>query len=381
MNKKYRGRKWYAYAVAGCIAVAFYVLLTHFGAVTQGIATFIGYFKVVLMGCVLAYIMNPLAKMFYYKVFKWVKKEGLRWTISIAITVIIVILVIGFLLGTLIPQLMDSLMMLVNNSDMYLASLQGLLESWGLGDSIDLDKLMSSSGAIAQRVQAYINENANTVVNTTTAAGKGILSWVIAFILSVYMLAAKDRLKGGINHLLSTLVPKKYFNRMLKFFSRCDQILVSYIVSSLLDSLIVGVVNAVFMSLMGMQYVGLISVIVALTNLIPTFGPIIGGAIGAFILVLVKPWHALAFFVFTLVLQFVDGYIIKPKLFGSSLGVSGLLILISVLVCGNIAGVVGILLSIPLAAILNFVYVDVTLPYLEKRAAKREAAEAKSKAS
>ena len=357
------------------------MLLTHFGAVTQGIATFIGYFKVVLMGCVLAYIMNPLAKMLYYKVFKWVKKEGLRWTVSIAITVIIVILVIGFLLGTLIPQLMDSLMMLVNNFDMYLASLQGLLESWGLGDSFDLDKLMSSSGEIAQRVQAYINENANTVVNTTTAAGKGILSWVIAFILSVYMLAAKDRLKGGINHLLSTLLTKKHFNSLLKFFSRCDQILVSYIVSSLLDSLIVGVVNAVFMSLMGMQYVGLISVIVALTNLIPTFGPIIGGAIGAFILVLVKPWHALAFFVFTLVLQFVDGYIIKPKLFGSSLGVSGLLILISVLVCGNIAGVVGILLSIPLAAILNFVYVDVTLPYLEKRAAKREAAEAKSKAS
>ena len=130
-----------------------------------------------------------------------------------------------------------------------------------------------------------------------------------------------------------------------------------------------------------MQYVGLISVIVALTNLIPTFGPIIGGAIGAFILVLIKPWHALAFFIFTLVLQFVDGYILKPKLFGSSLGVSGLLILISVLVCGNIAGVVGILLSIPLAAILNFVYVDVTLPYLEKKAAKREAAEAKAKAS
>ena len=171
-------------------------------------------------------------------------------------------------------------------------------------------------------------------------------------------------------------MPKKYFNKTLKFFSRCDVILVRYIVSSLLDAAIIGIINAVFMSLMGMQYVGLISVIVALTNLIPTFGPLIGGAIGAFILVLFKPWHALFFLLFTLVLQFLDGYIIKPKLFGNTLGVSGLLILVSVLVCGNIAGVVGILLSIPLAAILNFVYLDVLLPYLERRAAKREAAEA-----
>ena len=376
IRDKYKRNKWYTYAVAGCIVVAFYVLLTHIGTVVGGLTTFIGYFKVVLMGCVLAYIMNPLAKMLYYRVFKVIKQETLRWTISIAVTVIIVLLVIGFLLGTLIPQIMDSVVMLVSNMDAYLASLKKLLETWGLGRSIDLDKLMSSSGIVVQKLQDFMNKNANRLVNTAAAAGSGVLTWLIAFILSIYMLAAKDRLKGGIKHLLSTLMPKKYFNKTLKFFSRCDVILVRYIVSSLLDAAIVGIINAVFMSLMGMQYVGLISVIVALTNLIPTFGPFIGGAIGAFILVLFKPWHALFFLLFTLVLQFLDGYIIKPKLFGNTLGVSGLLILVSVLVCGNIAGVVGILISIPLAAILNFIYLDMLLPYLERRAAKRETAQA-----
>lgn len=325
------------------------------------------------MGGVLAYIMNPMAKKLYYKVFKSIKKEGLRWSVSIAVTVIVVMLIIGFLLGTLVPQIMDSAVMLVSNMNIYLASLQRLLEGWGLGDSIDLDKLMSSSGIIVQKLQDFLNKNANHLVNTAAAAGTGVVTWLIAFILSVYMLAAKDKLKGGVKHLLSTLIPKKQFDMTMRFFSRCDVILVSYIVSSLLDAAIVGIVNAIFMSVMGMQYVGLISVIVAITNLVPTFGPVVGGGIGAFILVLIRPWHALAFLIFTFVLQFLDGYIIKPKLFGNSLGVSGLLILVSVLVCGNIAGVVGILISIPLAAILNFLYLDVILPYLERRAAERDA--------
>ena len=116
-----------------------------------------------------------------------------------------------------------------------------------------------------------------------------------------------------------------------------------------------------------MQYIGLISVIVAVTNLIPNFGPIIGGVIGAFVLLLVNPLHALIFIAFCIILQFVDGYILKPKLFSGSLGVSGLLILIAGIVLGDIFGVLGMLLSLPAAAILSFIYQDYFLSRLEKR--------------
>ena len=129
-----------------------------------------------------------------------------------------------------------------------------------------------------------------------------------------------------------------------------------------------------------MQFAGLVSVVVGATNLIPTFGPVIGGAIGAFVLLLVKPMHALAFLIFTVVLQTLDGYIIKPKLFGNSLGVSGLLILVSIVVMGNIFGVVGILLSIPVAAILDFIYRDAFLPWLEERGERRQRLSAEKEA-
>ncbi|MBR0375244.1 MAG: AI-2E family transporter, partial [Firmicutes bacterium] len=139
--------------------------------------------------------------------------------------------------------------------------------------------------------------------------------------------------------------------------------------------LIVGIVTAVFMTVLGMPYAGLVSFVVAITNLIPTFGPIIGLVIGGFVLVLVKPWYALAFIVFSLVLQLLDSYLIKPKLFGDSLGVSGLWILIGIIVGGRMFGIVGILLAIPAVAILDFLYATYLLPWLEAKRGKARTAE------
>ena len=373
MKDKLRQKKWYPYAVAACIAVAFYVILTHLGSITSGLLTFIGYFDTVILGCVIAYIMNPLAMLFERTVFAKVGQGRLKWSMSIGAAVILLILMLGFLLRTLIPQLMDSLVMLVSNMDVYLASLHDLIDKWGLSEVLRSDRLFDSSEDIVKRVQAYFSQNAGSVMDASAAAGRSIVKWVIAFVLSVYLLSAKTNLKNGVKHLLSTLMPEKRFNSFVSFISRCDRILVSYIVSSLIDAIIIGVLNLIFMSVMGMEYAGLISVVVAVTNLVPTFGPIVGGAVGALILLLVKPVHALIFVIFTFILQFIDPYFIKPKLFGNTLGVSGLLIVVSVLICGRMFGVPGILLSIPLAAILSFVYKEAILPALERRAARRKA--------
>ena len=373
MKDKLRQKKWYPYAVAACIAVAFYVILSNLGSITSALLTFIGYFDTVIIGCVIAYIMNPLAMMFERTVFAKVGQGKMKWSLSIGAAVILLLLMAGFLLRTLIPQLMDSVVMLVSNMDVYLASLHDLIDKWGLSEVLRSDRLFDSSEDIVKRAQAYFSQNAGSVMDASAAAGRSLVKWVIAFVLSVYLLAAKTSLKKGFKHLLSLLIPEKRFNSLVSFLSRCDRILVSYIVSSLIDAIIIGVLNFLFMSLMGMEYAGLISVVVAVTNLVPTFGPIVGGAVGALILLLVKPVHAVIFVIFTFILQFIDPYFIKPRLFGNTLGVSGLLIVVSVLVCGRMFGVAGILISIPLAAILSFVYKEAILPALERRAEKRKA--------
>ena len=370
----FRERKWYPYAVAACIAVAFYVVLSNIGTITGSLFKFLGYFQVIFLAAIVAYIINPLAMLFQRTVFLKVKQEKLQWSLSIAASIMILIAFVGFLLGTLIPQLVDSAVMLVSNMDGYLASLHDLTERWGVSELLRIDKFISSSGDIARRIQTFFTNNASSVVNASAAAGKSVATAIIALVLSVYMLASKEAIKSGFKRFFKAAMSDKSYNNMAAFLGRCDKILVDYIVSSLLDAIIIGVTNAVFMAVMGMEYIGLISVVVGVTNLIPTFGPIVGGAVGAFIHLLVKPVHALIFIIFTFVLQFIDPYFIKPKLFGNTLGVSGLLILISVLVCGRMFGVPGILFAIPIAAIIDFVYKEGILVALESRKAKRKEA-------
>ena len=216
-------------------------------------------------------------------------------------------------------------------------------------------------------ISEFLSNNAGRILSATAGAGKNIFTWVIALILSVYLLSAKEALKAGALRLMRALLRSRRAELVTKYFRRCDAILISFVVQSLMESLLVGAMNAIVMLLFRMQYVGLISVVVGVTNLIPTFGPIIGGVIGAFVLVLVNPIHAVIFVLFTFALQFIDGYVIKPRLFGNSLGVSGLLILVAGIVGGNMFGILGVLLAIPAAAILNFTYQDYLLPALERR--------------
>lgn len=367
----FKDRKWYPYAVAACIAVAFYVVLANMGSITDALVKFLSYFRVIFIAAIVAYILNPLAMLFQRIVFMKVRNDKLRWSLSIATSIIILIAFLGFLLGTLIPQLADSAVMLINNMDTYLASLHDLTERWGLSEILRIDRVISSSGDIARRIQTYLTNNASSVVNASAAAGRSVATAGIALVLSVYMLSSKEAIKRAFKRFFSAAMPEKRYQNMTVFLSRCDHILVNYIISTLLDALIVGITNAVFMAIMGMEYIGLISVVVGVTNLVPTFGPIVGGAVGGFILLLVKPLHALIFIIFTFILQFIDPYFIKPRLFGNTLGVPGLLILISVLVCGSMFGVPGILVAIPLAAIVNFIYEEGLLVALENRKTRR----------
>ena len=374
-HRKLREQSWYPYAVAACSAVLLYVLLEHISNIWAAVAKVSGYFLPVLLGCVLAYLMNPLAKLYQRTLFKKVKKESLAWPLSVGLAVATVVAFLLFLLGTLIPQLVESVMTLVNNLDDYMASLRNLLERWGIDKHLDLDKLNMVDNAAK-----FLSKNLSSIVSASSKAGKGVANWVIALVLSVYLLAAKESLRVGVRRLARAVLNRGNYERVRSFLHRCDGILSRYITFSLLDALIIGITNLIFMGIMGMQFAGLVSVVVGATNLIPTFGPVIGGAIGAFVLLLVKPMHALAFLIFTVVLQTLDGYIIKPKLFGNSLGVSGLLILVSIVVMGNIFGVVGILLSIPVAAILDFIYRDAFLPWLEERGERRQRLSAEKEA-
>ena len=371
-DRKVRNESWFPLAMIVILGVLLYVGLTHLSSIYGAVRSFLGYFRSVFIGCAIAYILNPLAVRFENGILHRIKRKKLRWILAISLSILCMVCVLALLLGMLIPQLIDSIMRLMENMDEYIDSLKEFADQWGLSEKLKLDDIISSSGDIMNRLIALVTDNLNNILSALAITGKSLVTTFISMILSIYLLASKTELKASGLRFYRALVPARHQEGILVFIKRCDAILVRYITFTLLDSLIVGSTNMIFMLAVKMQYAGLVSMVVALTNLIPTFGPVIGTVIGGFILLLINPVHALIFIIFIFILQTIDGYIIKPKLFGGTLGVSGLLILIAIVVFGNIWGVVGILLAIPLAAILDFSYKEEILPVLERHRKKRD---------
>ena len=374
MNR-FKDRPWYPMAVAISIGVVLFVVLTNLRPILFSLGNLVKFFMPVIMAVVIAYIVNPLTKL-YERIFYGKSEERKkRHPLSNILAFVTFILLLVLILFMLIPQLFSSIVFLADHLDEYLAAARELLKNLGFAGKIEgLEEILNSSGALLKKVLEMLSNNMDSIISGTASVGKSLFNWVIAFILSIYVIGEKENLRNGMKRLSAALIPNARYEKFSDFIRKCDVILEQYVTHNFLDSLIVGIANAIFMLICRMPYVGLVTVVVALTNLIPTFGPIIGWVIGAFLLILIKPWYALAFTLFTFALQSADAYVIKPKLFGDTLGVSGLLILIGIIVGGRMFGVVGILLAIPAVAILDMMYKDFFITKLEARKKAREEA-------
>ncbi len=383
INNYFKDQKWIPYALAGCVIVLFYLLASHIHYLFIGIRYFIGFISPVLIGMIMAYILDPLCKLFEKQLYGLREKPAIRRLVAVWITIILVILTLVIFMFALVPQVVKSLGTFFSNFDSYANSLQAFLNEISLDSEkgfIDISSITNILDKTIENIASYIQKNLGHIVNSSLNAGKMVVNTVMSFILAIYMLCDKERIQKGWRRLLQGLFSEKYYAEISAFWKRCNEILIRYIAGDVLDGVIVGIVNFLFMILAGMDYAALISVIVGVTNLAPTFGPLIGAVIGAFFLVFVNPWYALWFLIFTAVLQTLDGYIIKPRLFGNTLGVSSLWILISIIVLGRMFGIAGILLAIPFAAISDIIYKEAILLNLERRKEKKKAKSVREKA-
>ena len=228
------------------------------------------------------------------------------------------------------------------------------------------------SDTVIRYLTTSIPKNITNIISASMNVGKGVFNFVIALILAVYFLLGKERVRLGVKHFMRAFFSPRAYVETVGFLKTCNGILISYIIGDLFDALLVGAANFVFMTVTGMNYKILISVIVGITNLAPTFGPIAGAIVGGLILLFANPWHAVLFLIFTIILQTIDGYVLKPKLFGNTLGITSLWILIVLIVSGRMFGIIGILIAIPLAAILDFIYKDVVIRRIDSKWAKKK---------
>jgi len=367
-------KRWAAYTMAACCAVVLFLALSHLNVFFSFLGSAYQFISPVISGIVIAYLINPMVNLLEQKIFINIKKEKTRHTISVILSLCIIILLIILLLGALIPSIAESFTGIASNMDSYITAIQKYLTDFAHTASkfnLDLSILTSSWEKVLNEIMKTLSSHAGTIVSASYSIGASAVNLLISFILAVYFLIDKQHLITEINKLRHLLLSDKSYERRTLFWRRCHKILGQYIIYDILDGILVGAVNAIFMLITGMPYVALISVIVGITNLLPTFGPVFGAAIGGIILVLTKPVQALIFLIFTVILQFFDGYILKPKMFGGSLGVPAVWILITIIVGGKMFGFVGILLAIPFTAIFTFIYDETILPWLQQRKENR----------
>jgi len=360
--------KWKEYAAAGCVCVLFAAIVFNLGKILGYAGTFLGFFRSIFLGAIFAYIINPFAVFLAKKVLKHIKSETLRWILSVVISLIIVLALITGLMFSIIPQFIESITNFVNNSGSLIATIADIADKIGYGDVFkDYTEQITGENGLLQKSVNYLAANLDRILKTTSNISSAATTWLIGFIFAIYFLISKKYILASFGEFFSLVLSKLNFIRGCMFLAKFNSIFSKYIVCEILDSVIVGVATFIFMAACGMPNAVLISVVCGVTNLAPTFGPIVGAVIGTLFLVLVDVHSILPFLIFTIVLQTADGYVIKPKLFGGALNVPGVLILIAIIVFGKLFGVAGMLIAIPVAAIYVYFYDEVLIPYLKMK--------------
>ncbi|MBR3436990.1 MAG: AI-2E family transporter [Lachnospiraceae bacterium] len=366
-EKKKMRKQWLYFTGALCATVLFYLIVSRFDGLKGAVNGFFTVLAPVLIGAVIAYALNPVALFLDEKVFKKLKSRKLSWILSCVISILILVGIVATTVFLLIPTFVKNVLELISKIDVYVDNVKELVSRMNLPEAAVTRIYEFLDSDLLDKLVTLVQNNMNKILDAGANVGGTILNIAIGFIFSVYFLFGKPRIKANAQKVFALVVREERYPVILSMLQRFHSIFTRYILCEVVDALIVGVANAIFMLAFRMPYVAVVSVIVAVTNLVPTFGPIVGAAFGALILVLINPWYALWFLVFTVIIQIIDGYVIKPKFYGDVMKVSPILILLFIIVMGKIFGIAGMLLAIPVAAIVEYLYKVMFIPWLSKR--------------
>jgi len=331
------------------------LLLKYIGELYSLISPFV-------IGLCIAYVVNvimrPIERLWMKLLSKckgkWVEK--MKRPICLLLSILLVIGIILAVIFIIMPELSDSVSSLVSMVPSYVSE----VESWWEALALRLDKYGVELPQFSFDTDKFIQilkDGGTAVLNTTLSATTSIVTAVINIVLalafSIYVLAQKETLKRQSKKVLAKLMKPEKMQKLLDMLDLINRTFTNFITGQLTEAVIIGALC--FMSIFRMPYAPAISVLVGFTALIPVFGAFIGTAIGAFLILLVKPIQAVWFVVFIIVLQQFEGNLIYPKVVGKSVGLPGIWVLVAVTIGGNAMGVVGMLISVPLCSVLYVV--------------------------
>ena len=330
------------------------LLLNYLGSVYALIRPFV-------IGLCMAYVVNvimrPIERMWMKALSKckgkWVKK--LKRPICLLLSILLIIGIILAVVFLILPELSDSVASLVSMIPSYADEIEGWWDALSarlVKYGVDLPRFSFEPDKLIDFLKDGGTAVINTTLSATTSIVTAVINFVLALVFSVYVLAQKETLKRQSEKVLARIMKPERKKKLIALLALVNRTFTNFITGQLTEAVIIGALCFIGMAIFSMPYAPAISVLVGFTALIPVFGAFIGTAIGAFLILLVKPIQALWFIVFIIVLQQFEGNLIYPKVVGKSVGLPGIWVLVAVTIGGNAMGVIGMLISVPLCSVL-----------------------------
>lgn len=371
-----------ALAFAG-IAILVVFIFVNIGKIGQVLGKVLSAFSPILVGLALAYIMNPLMMRFEKRITQFLyrhaknKKKAIKFARSLAIftTVILVLLFVGFIFYLLIPQLTETIGTLISEVPAQLERFQTWVDSKVReGDNVGaLLKTLVDSGTdyltdfVQNKLAGAATGMLGSVLNGVLSTVKILYNALVGTILAIYILGNKEKLGAQCRKILHAFCKEEKLSSASRILGICHKKFIGAIGGKIIDSLIIGIICFFGMLIFGFPYPTLIAVLVGVTNVIPFFGPYLGGVPSAILVFCASPKQCIWFVIFVLVLQQFDCNFLDPRIVGGSIGLPAYLVLMAVVVFGGLFGIWGLVLGVPITACLYTFFKEIVEAKLKKK--------------
>ena len=365
------------------IGVLFFFFIFRIDAILAFLSKIFSILAPIIFGAAIAYLLNPMVTIIDKHLFALFTRCHFPIKLSdflakaISITTCLGLLIAGvcLLFSMIVPELYSSILKLAGDFRIYVNIIYDFINKHLESNPEILNYAQEALNTLTNFVYNWVNNELIIQVQNIMSKLTVGISWVVtlitnvvvSLIVSVYLLVSKRKFLGQLKKLLYVFFKPEKANVALSIFRQINKIFGGFISGKLIDSLIIGILCFIGVSILKMPYPLLISVIVGVTNVIPFFGPYIGAIPSAFLVLLIDPSKFLIFVIFIIVLQQIDGNIIGPTILGDSTGVSPFWIIVSILVGGGLFGFLGMLLGVPTFAVLYFLVKTFSEYYLKKK--------------
>ena len=375
MNQRYKILRSIFLGVGGCI-VLFWLLFN-----TDRVEKFFDFFKTLFapfaLGAGLAFIINVPMRAFENRLLR-IQKKTLRRIIAVFLTFVAVALVLFLVVQLLLPQLVSTVETLIQKMPGFASrvwdNVHGYLEAnpeilqW-VETNTDFEQMDWMS--YVEKIVAWVSDKISGIVGGTFSAigtvFSGVFNGVISFVFALYCLFRKEILARQGRRLLYAFLPEHFCDETIRIFRLTSSTFSNFISGQCLEAVILGAMFAVAMLIFRMPYVPLVSVLVAITALVPIVGAFVGCGLGAFFILVDDPIKAVWFVIMFLVIQQIEGNVVYPKVVGGSVGLPGMWVLLAVALGGKLMGVAGMFIMIPVVSVVYALLREVTEKRLKLR--------------